>query len=530
MNIVGVGYARYSSDNQREESIIAQIRAIKEYAKNNGIKLINIYKDRAKSATTDKRPEFQQMIKDSNKKDFQVVLVHKLDRFARNRYDSAENKRKLKSNGVKVISITEKLDDSPESSILESLLEGVAEYYSKNLSREVMKGMKETAHQCKHTGGTAPIGYNVTEEKKYEINKKEAIIVKRIFDMYINGHSYKSILFDLKNKGYKTKAGKDFSKASIKFILENEKYAGVYVFNKSASRDAFGKRHSNKRKPEEEIIKYEGGMPQIVTKEVFEKAQEMIKKRKKAPASNKAKELYLLQGLIRCGNCGSNYEGNRRKRKDRPLYVSYRCGARHRKDNVCCDNKEIRREYIEEFVLSEIEKRILNDKAIPILVEKINKHINNKKEIERVELREQEKELKELEKKLDNIIDAIADGYNKEDFKEKLEELSSKKERLETLITKMRLNNKLPVVDEKQVKELLSKFKQFVLERNLPECKRFIHDYVEEVVVYKDHIEVKFNVAFLLTDTYEEFNLVSQIKRIDLFKRYSKSFYIKSTG
>ena len=126
-------YARYSSDNQREESIEAQVRAIKEYADKNGIIITKVYTDEAKSATTDNRPKFLEMIKDSEFRLFDAVIVHKLDRFSRDRYDSAYYKRVLKKNGVRLISVLEHLDDSPESIILESVLQGMAEYYSKNL-------------------------------------------------------------------------------------------------------------------------------------------------------------------------------------------------------------------------------------------------------------------------------------------------------------------------------------------------------------------------------------------------------------
>ena len=166
-------YCRYSSDNQREESIQAQSRAIKEYANKEKIQIVKIYTDEARSATTDNRPGFLQMIKDSEMRIFDLVLVHKLDRFARNRYDSAFYKRELKQNGVKLKSVLENLDDSPESIILESVLEGMNEYYSANLSREVMKGMKETALQCKHTGGKPPLGYDVAKDKTYVINEQE---------------------------------------------------------------------------------------------------------------------------------------------------------------------------------------------------------------------------------------------------------------------------------------------------------------------------------------------------------------------
>lgn len=154
--IRAVAYPRYSSDNQREESITAQMRAIEEYCRQKGYVLVNSYPDEEKSATTDKRPNFQRMIKDSAKHLFDVVIVHKLDRFARNRYDSAHYKRILKRNGVRVESVLEHLDNSPESIVLESVLEGMAEYYSLNLAREVRKGMRENAEEGKHTGGYHP--------------------------------------------------------------------------------------------------------------------------------------------------------------------------------------------------------------------------------------------------------------------------------------------------------------------------------------------------------------------------------------
>ncbi len=229
-------YARYSSDNQREESIDAQIRAIKEFASHNNIQIVKIYTDEARSATTDDRPQFLQMIKDSEFNIFNTVIVHKLDRFSRNRYDSAFYKKKLKDNHVKLISVLEHLDDSPESIILESVLEGMAEYYSINLSREVMKGMKETALQCKHTGGIPPLGYDVNPDKTYCINEKEANAIRLIFQMYASGTGYTPIIDKLNDLGYKSKTGKSFGKNSLYGILTNEKYRGVYIFNKSSKK------------------------------------------------------------------------------------------------------------------------------------------------------------------------------------------------------------------------------------------------------------------------------------------------------
>ena len=152
-----VAYARYSSDNQREESITAQLRAINEWAKNNGHIIVKEYIDEAFSARTDNRPNFLKMIEDSQTEKWDGIVVHKLDRFSRNRYNSAIYKKTLKDNGKKLFSVLERLDDSPESIILESMLEGLSEYYSVNLAREVKKGLKENALDCRHNGGTPPL-------------------------------------------------------------------------------------------------------------------------------------------------------------------------------------------------------------------------------------------------------------------------------------------------------------------------------------------------------------------------------------
>lgn len=187
-----VAYCRFSSDNQRSESIDAQIRVIKDYCKQNKYILTHIYRDEALSGTSDKRDQFQQMIKDSKDGLFDAVIVHKLDRFARNRYDSAIYKKKLKDNGVAVLSVLENLDDTPESIILESVLEGMNEYYSKNLAREVRKGLNENAIKCIHNGGIPPLGYNVSDDKYYYINEQEAAAVRLIFKMYSENYGYRT--------------------------------------------------------------------------------------------------------------------------------------------------------------------------------------------------------------------------------------------------------------------------------------------------------------------------------------------------
>ena len=181
-------YARYSSDRQREESIEGQLRECTDYAMKNNLTLLGTYVDRALSARTADRPDFQRMIADSAKGLFDVVLVWKLDRFSRDRYDSAHYKHVLKKNGVRVISIKENISDGPEGIILESMLEGYAEYYSAELAQKIRRGQHDNAMKCMNNGGNTPLGYYVDKATgRLEINPETAPYVQELFARYADG-------------------------------------------------------------------------------------------------------------------------------------------------------------------------------------------------------------------------------------------------------------------------------------------------------------------------------------------------------
>ena len=243
--IKAVAYARFSSDMQRHESIDAQLRAIREYAARNNILIVGEYIDRAKTATNDQRPQFLQMVKDSKDNRFSLVIIHKLDRFSRNSYDLAAYRHKLSQNGVSLRSVTEVFDDSPAGNLLLQVVGGVNAFFSENLRLETMKGLKENAYNCKHTGGTPPLGYDVDPEtKKLVLNELEAEAVKIIFARYLDGYTYNEIVVELNRSGYKTKCGKTYVTNSLNSILQNEKYAGVTLsgirFRKTKTANAVG--------------------------------------------------------------------------------------------------------------------------------------------------------------------------------------------------------------------------------------------------------------------------------------------------
>ena len=275
-------YARFSSDNQREESIEGQVRECTEYCNKNGINVIGNYIDRAFSAKTDNRPDFQRMIKDSEKKQFEVIIVWKLDRFARDRYDSAHYKALLKKNGVKVVSATENISDGPNGILLESVLEGMAEYYSAELAEKVIRGQTENALKCKFNGGTIPYGYNINSEKYFEINPAQAPFVIEIFKRYDEGESITDIVNDFKNRKIKNQKGTNFTINTIGNILRNRRYIGEYKYR--------------------EIV-IPKGIPKIIDEEIFERVQKRIDSNIHAPGKAKAKDEYLLTTKLFCGTC-----------------------------------------------------------------------------------------------------------------------------------------------------------------------------------------------------------------------------------
>jgi site-specific DNA recombinase len=509
MNIRAAAYIRYSSENQRDESLDAQLREIETYCKNNGYEIVKVYADKAKTATSDRRQEFQAMIKDSSTGLFNVVLVHKLDRFSRDKYDSATYKRKLKKNGVRLISITERIDGSPESIILESVIEGMAEYYSKNLAREVMKGMTENALKCKHTGGIAPLGYDVhPDTKKLVVNNAEAPIVKMIFRMYADGYSYQDIVKELNKNSYKTKVNTPFGKTGLNSILTNEKYTGVYIYNKRVSKDFEGKVNASKSKNEDEIIKIAGGCPALVSKEDYLKVQERLKENKRKGGSFKAKEIYLLTGVITCGSCGYAMYGNRRrdgKKKDK-IYSSYKCG--HKSNKFSCNNKEIRKEVLEEYVLFELETNLFNNTQT--IVEKLNEHIKNKAMEVQYEIRVLQDKVSELSQKITNLINAISKiGNLTVSLADEIAKMEDEKSQMLNRIYILEKRKSGNAVTPESMSTLLSKFHKYVLERNIPECKKFIHHFVNKVVVFQDRVEITFTVDSIDVPNEEPLTITS---------------------
>nr|WLJ26190.1 MAG: integrase [Firmicutes phage HS17] len=476
-----VAYGRYSTDMQREESIDAQFRAIRDYCQRNEIELVSTYADEGISGTTDNRPQFQQMIKDAELGAFDYVIVHKLDRFSRSKYDSAIYKRKLKLLNVQLLSVLENLDGSPESLILESVLEGMSEYYSRNLSREVKKGMRENALKCKFNGGTPPLGYDVDENKNYVINAHEAEAIKLIFDMFTKNYSYSQMMMRLNNLGYKTKRGREFTRNSFYEILNNERYIGIYFYSKEDYDGFRGKRNYHKKRDKSKMIRIENGVPAIIDKDTWAKAQEKIKNNKNLNRINKNGRFYLLTGLIFCGECGSPMSGNMQSNNQGNRYYYYKCNRKSRTHK--CHAPVVRAEKIEKEVLDCFEDVIFTQTNKDAVIKSMLKFLD--KETDTTDHKKSlEKELAAVEKQIENILDAIISGISSPIVNDKLKELETKKETLKASISRCNIISykSSNLIDE--IKEFLNK-NNSIYDFTPQEQSVILKNFIDKII-YKD--------------------------------------------
>ena len=455
-------YARYSSDHQREESIEGQIRECKEYAERESIAILGTYIDRAQSAKTDNRPEFQRMIKDSEKGLFNLIIVWKLDRFARNRYDSAHYKHLLAKQNVRVISATERLSDTPEGQLMESVLEGFAEYYSAELAVKVNRGMMENALKCKFNGGIIPLGYRIDENQYYQIDPITAPVVREVFIDYANGKTMKRIVDTLDAKGIRNTVGGKMNINGVTYMLKNRRYLGEYKF-----RD----------------ITVENAFEPIVSLELFDSVQERMKRNKKAPSRSKAlAEHYLLTTKLFCGKCGAMMSGESGTGRN-GTHRYYRCYHTRKKT---CDKKSVKKAWIEDLIIYNV-MELLNDEP---LIDEIVDTLFQLQGQASSELPLLQSQLAEVEKAANNMLNAIQNGIFNEFTKKRLDELEERKNQLETAILQEQIKN--PVLTKEQIKFWITKWRDVDIQ-SWEQKQRLVDIFVNSIYVYDDEIKLIFN-------------------------------------
>ena len=459
-------YARYSSDNQREESIEGQLRECTAYCKKNDITILRTYIDRAMSAKTDHRPDFQRMIKDSAKGLFDVIIVWKLDRFARNRYDSAHYKAQLRKYGVKVLSATENISEGPEGIILESMLEGMAEYYSAELSEKVIRGHTENALKCKYNGGTPTFGYVIDKDKYYQIDPHTAPVVLESFTRYANGTTMKEVMQYLVESGFTTVRGRKIDLNFISRLLKNRKYIGEYSY-----------RH----------IVTPGGIPAIVPQDLFDRVQQRLEVNRKAPARHKAEDDYLLTTKLFCGTCGAMMVGESGTSASKGRkYHYYRCVNTKKNKTCSAKHKSVRKLPLENAVVSATMAKVMNDDFVEYIADAVME-LQGKESSELPALRQQ---LAETERGIENMLNAIQMGIINQSTKQRLDELEERKKEIELHIIQEEI--KKPLLSREDVTFWICRFRKLDVSK-LEERRRLIDSFVNSVTIFDDYILITFN-------------------------------------
>lgn len=460
-------YARYSSNSQTEQSIEGQLRVCNDYCKKNNLTVVGTYIDRAISGRTDQRPEFQQMIRDSSTNMFDAVVVYKTDRFARNKYDSAIYKRQLKKNGIKIFYAAEAIPDGPEGIILEALMEGLAEYYSAELSQKIKRGMRESALKCHTTGPGVPLGYVIASDKTFQIDPDNAKIVQTIFSRYLAGDSKTGIAKYLNSLGFRTARGREFNMNSIDRILRNEKYVGTYKYGDIIIPD---------------------GIPQIISKGVFDLVQEELKKNRKTNLSTRAN--YMLSGKLFCGHCKEAMIGVCGTGKSGKRWYYYSCPTARRKKK--CPKKNISKEWIEEFVVEQTVAYILQPHIIKDLAQKFcemqQSDKSYKQEIDRLN-----KQLLSNKIATDNILTTVELGKATATLLERLESLEQERLSIQDEIQDKE-NHRIGLKEE----ELEFSLKLFLRkdgESTADYQQKIIDSFISRVEIWDDKLMIYYNIS-----------------------------------
>lgn len=465
-------YARYSAGpRQTDQSIEGQLRVCTDFCKQRGLTVIDTYCDRHISGRTDERPEFQRLIADAKRKKFEAVVVYKTDRFARNKYDSAVYKRELKRNGIQIFYAAEAIPDGPEGIILESLMEGLAEYYSAELAQKIKRGMHESALKCQSTGSGRPLGYRVDEQKRFQIDPESAQTVQTIFEQYIKGESNAAICELLNSRGLRTAQGKPFNKNSINRIIKNRKYIGEYRYHD---------------------IVVEGGMPAIISKDTFNLAQAEMERRRtrKAPKSPKAE--YLLAGRLFCGHCKGPMQGVSGTGKSGNKWYYYYCGNTRGK-NKTCDKKQVSRDRLERAVVDFTVRYILQEDVLEELARKV--HAAQERQNDTAsEIAFYEKKLADNKKSIANVLRAIESGAATQTLPARLQELENEQAVILGELSFLK-GKHLAFTEDQILFALMKHLEPYPGESEQDYRRRIISDFVSEVYLYDDRLLIYFNIS-----------------------------------
>ena len=484
-------YARYSSDTQTEQSIEGQLRVCNEYAARNQITILDTYIDRAMTGTNDNRPDFQRMIKDSNQKLWDYVIVYKLDRFSRNKYEATIHKHTLANNGTKLLSAMENIPDTPEGIILESLLEGMNQYYSAELAQKVQRGLKESYLKGQFTGGCQIYGYDVVD-KRNVINEQEAEIVREVFTRFSQGYTGVDIAKDFKERNVRTKKGVLIDVKKIYKMIGNTKYVGKVQHGDTI---------------------YTNIYPAIIDEITWQKVQNMRQSYRHSDIRKQDSYEYILSGKTFCGYCKERLVGvSGRKNKHTKIYRYYHCLTQRRKKDNICHLKSRNKESFEDEVMDITWKVLSNNNNLKTIAKEIVRYnIENQGANARQKALEIERE--QLLKATENLIKAVEMGIVTEQTKIRLKQLETDIAQCDIAI-EIEKQKDMAFVTEDMIMDYFKKIICGDITNNKVR-KQIIKTFIREIVVYNDVIVILYN---FVSPRFVEGEIPDDISEFDLVK------------
>lgn len=463
----GVIYARYSSHAQKDASIEQQVSEAQSYAAEHGIPIYEVYADRAISGKTDRRPNFQKMMKDAEKGKFQYVIAWKSNRMGRNMLNAMMNEAKLQEMGIRVLYTEENFDDTAAGRFALRSMMNVNQFYSENMAEDIRRGLRDNAMNCKVTNGNLPFGYKKGEDLRYELDPPKDDIVREIFGRVACGEDFVDIANDLNARGIKTVRGNRWGKGSFHAMLVNERYRGIYIYDD---------------------IRIEGGVPRIVSDELFFKVQEVLKTKKNPQGRHRINGDYLLTGKLFCGKCKSPMVGISGTSKTGDLHYYYSC--QKRRTEKTCSKANVRRDAIEEAVARAIKEYALQDDVIEWIADSTVAY--NRRQEEQSHISILEDELTETKRAIKNIMAAIEQGIITDSTKGRLLELEAEQARLTGQIAASRAD--IITVSRQDVIDGLKMFRDLNVEDKKSQAKLF-DAFLVAVYVYDDDLKIVFSFS-----------------------------------
>ena len=461
----GVIYARYSSHNQKDLSIEQQIEKCQELAREFGIHIMDVYEDRAVSGRTDKRPGFQQMMRDAASLRFKYVVAWKSNRIGRNMMEALINEARLQELGIRILYVEEDFDDTAAGRFAARSMMNVNQFYSENLAEDVRRGLYDNARNCMVANGHLPYGYKADETLHYAIDEPRAEIVREIFTRVASGEPFVDIFDSLNARGITTSFGQPWKRTSLNNIITNERYRGIYLYGD---------------------VRIEGGIPRIVSDELFYKVQEVLKVKKNPRGRHRVNGDYLLTGKLFCGHCGNPMTGYSGTSRDGVLHYYYVC--QQRRLEKTCKKKNVRRDEIELLIAKAIVDNALQDDTIEWIADQTVAYNERKEAESRIGMLEEQ--LATAKRGIKNILAAIEQGIITPSTRERLQELETEQSQIEGKIAAARAD--IITVSREDIISGLSMFKGGDLYDKKYQARLF-DTFLIAVYLFDDRMKIEFS-------------------------------------